>query len=85
VIFDDRKTARITLCILGKSGEVELARDDAEDEDEAEDATDEGRVNRPEYCPRLIVVKGYTATSRGGRCIMKSFGRLDATVEEREA
>ena len=85
MIFDERKTARITLCILGKSGEVELARDDAEDEDEAEEAIDEGRVSRPEYCPRLIVVKGYTATSRGGRCIMKSFDGLDATAEERKA
>jgi hypothetical protein len=61
----------MTLCMLGKSGVVELVRDDAEDEDEAEDDIDEGRVSRPEYCPRLIVAKGYTATSRGGRCIMK--------------
>jgi hypothetical protein len=34
-------------CKLGKSGLVELVRDDAEEEEDVEDAMDEGRVNRP--------------------------------------
>lgn len=59
--------------MLGKSGVVELVRDEPEEEDEVEDAMDGGRVKRPAYAPRLILEMG-TATSIGGRCIMKILG-----------
>jgi hypothetical protein len=55
MIFDDRKTVRMTLCMLAKSGEAEHDREDAVEEDEADDAVEEGRVNRLECVPRLIV------------------------------
>jgi hypothetical protein len=47
VIRDERNTLQMSRCKLGKSGVVELVRDDAEEEEDVEDAIDGGRVNRP--------------------------------------
>jgi hypothetical protein len=71
VILEDRKTVRMAFCMLVKSGEVVIDCEDVEDEDDVDDAVEAGRNGRLEYVPRLIVTTGYTATSRGGRCIMK--------------
>jgi hypothetical protein len=49
MILEDRKTVRITFCMLGKSGEAVHVRDDVEDEDEEEeDDVEEGRIVRLE-------------------------------------
>jgi hypothetical protein len=47
MIREDRKTARMAFCMLGKSGEDVHARDDVEDEEDVEDV-DEGLVVRLE-------------------------------------
>jgi hypothetical protein len=44
--------------MLAKSGEAEHDRDEAVEEDDADDAVEEGRVSRLEYVPRLIVWMG---------------------------
>jgi hypothetical protein len=48
MILEDRKTVRITFCMLGKSGEAVHVRDDVEDEDEEDDDVEEGRIVRLE-------------------------------------
>lgn len=61
---------RMTFWILDKSGEAEEVFETNED-DEDEEAVDVGRGDLPPYIPWLMVTTGYTATSRGGRCMMK--------------
>jgi hypothetical protein len=60
--------------MLGELGEAARDREDEDDEDVAEDAVDEELIGRLQQVPRLIVTTGYTATSRGGRCIIKAYG-----------
>lgn len=57
--------------MLVKSGDAEHDREAVEEEEDVDDAVEDGRASRLEYVPRLIVLIGWTATSRGGRCIMK--------------
>jgi hypothetical protein len=45
VILDDRKTLRTSFCRLAKSGEAELERDEADDDEDVEEAVDEGRAS----------------------------------------
>lgn len=72
--MEDRNTLLTIRCILGKSGVAEQVRDDADEEDEEEEMVEDGRLDRTAYVPRLIVTKGYTATSSGGRCIINVMG-----------
>jgi hypothetical protein len=44
-MLEDRKTARMTFCMLRKSGEAVHVRDEVDDEDDDED-TEEGRTDR---------------------------------------
>ena len=46
------------LCILEKSSEAVLDRDDVDDEDDVEEAVEEGRIGRTECFPRLMVTMG---------------------------
>lgn len=44
VIFDDRKTLLIILCMLGKSGVAVRVREDADEDDEDEERVEDGRL-----------------------------------------
>ena len=46
MIFGERKTVRMSFCMLGKSGVAVYDRDDVDDDDEVDDAVEEGRGGR---------------------------------------
>jgi hypothetical protein len=48
----------MTFCILEKSSEAVLNRDDVDDEDDVEEAVEEGRIGWTECLPRLMVTMG---------------------------
>jgi hypothetical protein len=48
MIFEDRKTVRMTFCMLGKSGEAVAVRDNVEEDDEDEEEVDECLTFRSE-------------------------------------
>jgi hypothetical protein len=58
VIFEDRNTDLITLCMLGKSSVVMAVREDVDEDDEDDEVDEEGRACFRAYVPRLILVRG---------------------------
>ena len=48
MIFDVRKTLRMILSMLRKSGEAEVAREDEDEDEDVDDAVEDGRASQLE-------------------------------------
>lgn len=57
-MLGERKTLRITLWMLEKSGETAQAFDDADEDEEEEEMVEEGRAGLPPCLPWLMVTTG---------------------------
>ena len=64
----------MTFCMLEKSGVATPDLDEGDEAGEVEETVEGVRIDLPLCLPWLIVTTGYTATSRGGKCIMKDIG-----------
>ena len=58
MIFEERKTDLITLCMLEKSSVMMAVREDVDEDDDDEEVVEEGRAGFRAYVPRLILVRG---------------------------
>lgn len=58
MILEDRKTAPMSLCMLGKSSVVTAVREEAVEEDEDDEVVEEGRVGLNVVVPRLMLARG---------------------------
>jgi len=60
--------------MLEKSGVTMQVLDGADEGEKVEETAEEVRIGLLTCLPWLMVTTGYTATSSGGRCIMKYIG-----------